>query len=42
MFKKLELPDPTPTNVTLQLADCALTYPREIGENMLVKMEELI
>lgn len=42
VFKKLGLPDPTPTNVTLQLVDRSLTYPRGIVENVLVKVEEFI
>lgn len=42
VFMKLGLPNPIMTSVTLQLADCSLTYPRGIIEIVLVKVEEFI
>ncbi|XP_063949931.1 uncharacterized protein LOC135152767 [Daucus carota subsp. sativus] len=42
VFKKLGLPEPKPTNMSLQLADRSITYPRGIVEDVLVKVEKLI
>ncbi|XP_063936100.1 uncharacterized protein LOC135147178 [Daucus carota subsp. sativus] len=42
VFKKLGLPEPKPTNMSLQLADRSITYPRSIVENILVKVDKLI
>ncbi|XP_063937065.1 uncharacterized protein LOC135147718 [Daucus carota subsp. sativus] len=38
VFKKLGLPEPKPTNMSLQLADRSITYPRGIVEDVLVKV----
>ncbi|XP_073154041.1 uncharacterized protein [Henckelia pumila] len=38
----LELGKVKPTKITLQLADCSLTYPRGIVENVLVKVDKFI
>ncbi|KAL8098187.1 hypothetical protein AgCh_031089 [Apium graveolens] len=40
--KTLDLPDPKPTYMTLQLADRSITYPRGIVEDVLVKVDKLI
>ena len=37
VFMQLGLPDPKPTNISLQLADRSITYPRGIVEDVLVK-----
>ncbi|XP_074335621.1 uncharacterized protein LOC141672837 [Apium graveolens] len=42
IFKKLGLPDPKPTYMSLQLADHSITYPRGIVEDVLVKVDKLI
>ncbi|XP_063948041.1 uncharacterized protein LOC135152139 [Daucus carota subsp. sativus] len=42
VFKKLGLPEPKPTNMSLQLADRSITYPRGIVEDVLVKVDKLI
>ncbi|KAL8155611.1 hypothetical protein AgCh_000849 [Apium graveolens] len=42
VFKKLDLPDPKPTYMSLQLADRSITYPRVIVEDVLVKVDKLI
>ncbi|KAL8092004.1 hypothetical protein AgCh_034328 [Apium graveolens] len=41
IFKKLNLPDPKPTYMSLQLADRSITYPRGIVEDVLVKVDKL-
>ncbi|XP_074373982.1 uncharacterized protein LOC141714358 [Apium graveolens] len=41
VFRKLGLPDPKPTNISLQLPDCSITYPRGIVEDVLVTVGEL-
>ncbi|XP_074336832.1 uncharacterized protein LOC141674003 [Apium graveolens] len=42
VFMQLALPDPKPTNISLQLADRSITYPRGIVEDVLVKVDKLI
>ncbi|KAL8158260.1 hypothetical protein AgCh_002815 [Apium graveolens] len=42
IFKKLGLPDPKPTYMSLQLADHSITYTRDIIEDVLVKVGKLI
>ncbi|KAL8148698.1 hypothetical protein AgCh_005890 [Apium graveolens] len=42
IFKQLDLPDPKPSYMTLQLVDCSITYPRGIMEDVLVKVDKLI
>jgi hypothetical protein len=42
VFKQLGLPEPKPVNMTLQLADRSITYPRGIVEDVLVKVDKLI
>ncbi|KAL8147467.1 hypothetical protein AgCh_004972 [Apium graveolens] len=42
IFKQLDLPDPKPTYITLQLTNRSITYPRGIVEDVLVKVEKLI
>ncbi|XP_071687754.1 uncharacterized protein [Rutidosis leptorrhynchoides] len=39
LFKRLELGDLLPTKVTIQLADHTIHYPKDIVENILVKVE---
>ena len=39
---QLGLPDPKPTNMSLQLADRSVTYLRGIVEDVLVKVDKLI
>ena len=42
IFKQLGLLEPKPTNMSLQLADWSITYPRGIVEDVLVKVDKLI
>ncbi|KAL8104548.1 hypothetical protein AgCh_028673 [Apium graveolens] len=42
VFKKLGLPNPKPVNMSLQLADRSITYPRGVVEDVLVKVDKLI
>ncbi|XP_074352112.1 uncharacterized protein LOC141691274 [Apium graveolens] len=42
VFIQLGLPDPKPTNISLQLVDRSITYPRGIVEDVLVKVDKLI
>jgi hypothetical protein len=42
VFRKLGLQEPTPTNISLQLADRSIAYPRGIVEDILVKVEKFI
>ena len=42
IMQKLGLEEPKPTNVSLQLADRSITYPREIVEDVLVKVDKFI
>ncbi|KAL8123876.1 hypothetical protein AgCh_011756 [Apium graveolens] len=42
IFKKLGLPDPKPTYMSLQLVDRFIAYPRGIVEDVLVKVDKLI
>ncbi|GKE28706.1 reverse transcriptase domain-containing protein [Tanacetum coccineum] len=39
IWKKLSLPDLTPTRVTLELADRSITYPKGLAEDVFVKVE---
>ncbi|XP_062103578.1 uncharacterized protein LOC133814662 [Humulus lupulus] len=42
IFRKLNLGEVTPTTISLQLANCSLTYPRGVIENLLVKVDGFI
>ena len=42
LFNQLGLSDPKPTNISLQLADRSITYPRGIVEDVLVKVVKFI
>ena len=42
VFKKLCLPEPKSKNMSLQLVDPSITYPRGIVEDVLVKVDKLI
>ncbi|XP_063938056.1 uncharacterized protein LOC135147930 [Daucus carota subsp. sativus] len=42
IFTQLGLPELKPTNMSLQLADRSITYPRGIIEDVLVKVDQLI
>ncbi|XP_063937997.1 uncharacterized protein LOC135147891 [Daucus carota subsp. sativus] len=42
IFTQLGLPELKPTNMSLQLADRSITYPRGIIEDVLVKVDKLI
>ncbi|XP_062103876.1 uncharacterized protein LOC133814993 [Humulus lupulus] len=42
VFKKLGVGEVKPMTITLQLADCSLTYPRGIIEDVLVKVHKFI
>ena len=42
IFMQLGLPELKPTNMSLQLADRSVTYPRGIVEDVLVKVDKLI
>jgi hypothetical protein len=42
VFRKLGLQEPTPTNISLQLADRSIAYPHGIVEDVLVKVEKFI
>ncbi|KAI3795442.1 hypothetical protein L1987_38097 [Smallanthus sonchifolius] len=42
VFAKLELGEPTPTRMSIQLADLSAKYPRGIVENMLVKVDRFV
>ena len=42
IMQKLGLKEPKLTNVSLQLADRSITYPREIVEDVLVKVDKFI
>ncbi|XP_076923777.1 uncharacterized protein LOC143586016 [Bidens hawaiensis] len=41
-FAKLGLGEPTPTRMSIQLADRSMKYPRGIAENMLVKIDKFV
>ena len=41
VFEKLDVGEVKPTNVTFQLADKSIKYPRGIMEDVLVKVENL-
>ncbi|XP_022025076.1 uncharacterized protein LOC110925426 [Helianthus annuus] len=42
VFPKLNLSEPSPTRMSLQLMDRSVKYPRGIMENMLVKVDKFI
>ncbi|KAI3776736.1 hypothetical protein L1987_46525 [Smallanthus sonchifolius] len=42
VFAKLELGEPTPTRMSIQLADRSVKYPRGIVANMLVKVDRFV
>ena len=42
VLQRLGWNEPTPTNVTLQLADKLITYPKGILEDVLVKVDKFI
>ncbi|GKU88727.1 hypothetical protein SLEP1_g2957 [Rubroshorea leprosula] len=42
VFRKLGLGEPTPTTVSLQLADRSIKYPRGVVEDVLVKVDKFI
>ncbi|KAD4586318.1 hypothetical protein E3N88_23919 [Mikania micrantha] len=42
MFSKLDLGEPKPTRMSIQLADRSVKYPRGIVENMLVKIGKFV
>ncbi|KAI3773993.1 hypothetical protein L1987_48534 [Smallanthus sonchifolius] len=42
VFAKLELGKPTPTRMSIQLADRSVKYPQGIVENMLVKVDRFV
>ena len=42
ILQKLGLDEPKPTNVSLQLVDRSITYPRGILEDVLVKVNKFI
>ncbi|KAK1430086.1 hypothetical protein QVD17_12590 [Tagetes erecta] len=42
IFAKLNLGEPTPTRMSLQLADRSVKFPRGIVENMLVKVDKFV
>ncbi|XP_022024661.1 uncharacterized protein LOC110924996 [Helianthus annuus] len=42
VFAKLELGEPKPTRISMQLADRSVKYPRGIVENMLVKIDKFV
>ncbi|XP_022041981.1 uncharacterized protein LOC110944635 [Helianthus annuus] len=42
VFAKLDLGDPKPTRMSIQLADRSVKYPRGIVENMLVKIDKFV
>ncbi|KAK9050876.1 hypothetical protein SSX86_030154 [Deinandra increscens subsp. villosa] len=42
VFARLDLGEPTPTRMSIQLADRSVKYPRGIMENMLVKVDKFV
>ncbi|GKA58278.1 MAK10-like protein [Tanacetum coccineum] len=42
MYQKLGLGEPTPTQMSLELADRSIQYPRGIVENVLIKVDKLV
>ncbi|XP_021979143.1 uncharacterized protein LOC110875253 [Helianthus annuus] len=42
IFAKLDLGEPSPTRMSIQLADRSVKYPRGIVENMLVKVDKFV
>ncbi|GJZ18021.1 reverse transcriptase domain-containing protein, partial [Tanacetum coccineum] len=42
MYEKLGLGEPTPTRMSLELADRSIQYPRGIVKNVLIKVDKLV
>ena len=42
ILQRLGLKEPTPSNVTLQLTDRSIAYPRGVLEDVLVKVDKFI
>ncbi|KAK1419647.1 hypothetical protein QVD17_28881 [Tagetes erecta] len=42
LYQKLDLGDPTPTRMSISLADRSVKYPRGIVENLLVKVDKFV
>ena len=42
IMKKLNLGELTPTTLSLLMADCSLTYPQGILEDVLIKVDKFI
>ncbi|XP_076949134.1 uncharacterized protein LOC143621663 [Bidens hawaiensis] len=42
LYKKLDLGEPVPTRMSLSLGDRSVKYPREIVENILVKVDKFV
>ncbi|XP_021974641.1 uncharacterized protein LOC110869460 [Helianthus annuus] len=42
LFAKLDVGEPSPTRMSIQLADCSIKYPRGFVENMLVKIDKFV
>ncbi|XP_052177525.1 uncharacterized protein LOC127791583 [Diospyros lotus] len=42
VFRKLGLKEPTPTTISLQLADRSIRYPRGVVEDVLIKVDKFI
>ncbi|GKB60427.1 reverse transcriptase domain-containing protein [Tanacetum coccineum] len=42
MYEKLGLGEPTPTRISLELADRSIQYPRGIIENVLIKVDKFV
>ncbi|XP_076889029.1 uncharacterized protein LOC143539662 [Bidens hawaiensis] len=42
VFAKLDLGEPKPTRISIQLVDHSVKYPRGIVENMLVKIDKFV
>ncbi|XP_076913754.1 uncharacterized protein LOC143572482 [Bidens hawaiensis] len=42
IFAKLDLGDPKPTRMSIQLTDCSVKYPRGIIENVLEKIDKFV
>ena len=42
IYRRLGLTEAKPTNMTLQLVDRSLTYPRGVVEDVLVKVDKFI
>ncbi|XP_021979601.1 uncharacterized protein LOC110875704 [Helianthus annuus] len=42
VFTKFDLGEPSPTRMSIRLADCSIKYPRGFFENMLVKIDKFV